>query len=413
MPDQPLNPLTAKLNIPDIPGLPGYMPKELNWENIKDIWKFIEEARESRDPAQWDEAVSSVKTALDTWRKKENKWVDLIRQFRIAQAVAARAPEGEKRQKALDAAERIRELMPPYVRKAADEPQGTIIPAKVRLIDQLIHQLEGIKQADFDAYHADVQGRIRKWQLEREKEQELIHKKLKKLDEHLNGIKDEKKRESIMRRINDVARDLNATEDPGQIEKLQGEIDRLRRFLTGATTPAGRAKIQERIDELKTELKTPDEMMAEAAKKTEDMKYDALLWLATIVAHPIKVIRTHRSPAQQPMSAPYMPHRKPEEEEPPVPPGPPPAATECHIFLSLISEKRYDEAKAFCEKPYVINEGSLVVLDRISDVPVLNGLRGRVRFIDDDRLVVDLFKNDKVEDTAVNVSFYEAKPYMI
>lgn len=412
MADEPINPLTAKLDIPDMPGLPGYMPKELNWENIKDIWKFVEEARESRDPSQWDEAVSSVKTALENWRKKENKWSDLIKQYRIAQAVAKRAPEGEKRQKALDAAERIHEMMPPYVRKAADEPQGTIIASKVRLIDQLLHQLEGIRQADFDAYHADVQGRIRKWQLEQEAAQDLIKKKLRILDEHLNGIKDEKKRESILRRINDVAKDLNATEDPDQIEKLQNEIIKLRRRLTGATTPAGRAKIQERIDELKTELKTPEEMMAESAKKTEDMKYDALIWLATIVAHPIKVIRTHRAPQQQSLAAPYMPHRAPDEEEPPVPPGPP-AATEARIFFSLISEKRYDEAKEFCLNPYIINEGSLVTLNRISDAPILNGLKGRVRFIEDNRLVVDLFKNDKVEDTAVQVWLYEVQPYLL
>lgn len=411
MADAPLNPLTAKMNIPDMPGLPGYMPKELNWESIKDIWKFVEEARESRDPGQWDEAVSSVKTALDNWRKKENKWSDLIKQFRIASAVAARAPEGEKRQKALDRAEKIKELMPPYVRKTADDPQGVIVPSKVKLIDSLLHQLEGIRQGDFDAYHADVQGRIRKWQLEMEAEQELIKKKLRKLDEYLNGIKDEKKRESILRRINDVARDLNATEDPEQIEKLQGEIIKLRRRLTGATTPAGRAKIQERIDELKTELKTPEEMMALEAKKTDDMKYDALIWLATIVAHPIKVIRTNRSPQKQSMATPYMPHRQ-EEEEPTVPPGPP-AATEARIFFSLISEKRYDEAKDFCLNPYIINEGTLVMLDRISDVPVLNGLKGRVRFVEDNRLVVDLFQNDKVVDTAVKVGFYEVQPYLL
>jgi hypothetical protein len=410
MADEPLNPLTAKLNIPDMPGLPGYMPKDVNWENIKDIWKFIEEARESRDPAQWDEAVGAVKTSLQNWRKKENKWQDLIKQYRIAQAVAKRAPEGEKRQKALDAAERIHELMPPYVRKAADDPEGIILPAKVRLIDQLLHQLEGIRQADFDAYHSDVQGRIRKWQLEQENTEELVKKKIKKLYEHLDGVKDETKRRSLINRINDVAKDLNATEDPGQIEKFQNEIIRLRRFLTGATTPAGRAKIQERIDELKAELKTPDEMQAEQAKKTEEMKYDALIWLATIIAHPIKVIRTQRAPQQQSLSAPYMPHKSEEEEQ--IPPGPPPAANECRIFFSLISEGRYDEAKSFCLNPYIIDEGSLVTLTRISDVPVLNGLQGRVRFVEDDKLVVDLFKNDKVVDTAVKVSFYEAEPYL-
>ena len=415
MPDMPNRPegLTAKLNIPDIPGLPGFMPKEVNWENIKDIWKFIEDARESRDPAQWDEAVASIKTALEAWRKKENKWADLIKQFRIAQAVAKRAPEGEKRQKALDFVEKLHEMMPPYVRKAANEPEGTIVSSKVRLIDQLLHQLEGIRQADFDAYHADVQGRIRKWQLEKEAEQEMIHKKLRKLDELLNGVKDEKKKEAIIRRINDVAKDLNATEDPAQQEKLMAEIAKLRRRITGATTPAGRAKIQEHIDELKSELKTPDESMAEQAKKTEEMKYDALLWLATIIAHPIKVIRTHRSPKQQPMSAPYMPHRQPDEEEPKIPPGPPPAATECHIFLSMISEGLYDDAKAFCEDPYVISEGCLVMLQKIADTPALNGLKGRVRLVNDNHMVVDLFKNDCVVDTAVNVALYEAQPYLM
>lgn len=408
----PNDPLTAKLNIPDMPGLPGFMPKDLDWDNIKDIWKFIEEARESRDPAQWTEAVSSIKSSLDAWRQKENKWANLIKQYRIATAVAKRAPEGEKRQQALDIAERLHEMMPPYVRKAADDPQGTVVSSKVRLIDQLLHQLEGIRQGDFDAYHADVQNRIKKWQAEKEQEQELIKKKLRKLDEHLNGVKDEKKRESIQRRISDLGKDLNATEDPNHIKKLQEEITNLRRRLTGATTPAGRAKIQERIDELKTELKTPEEQMAEQAKKTEDMKYDALMWLATIVAHPIKVIRTQRAPQQQSVAAPYMPHRAPDEEDQ-IPPGPPPAATECRIFFSFINEGRYDEAKSFCLNPYVINEGSLVVLNRISDVPVLNGLKGRVRYMEGDRVVVDLFQNDKVEDTAVSVALYEAEPYLI
>lgn len=410
-------PLSAPLDIPDMPGIPAYMPKELDWENIKDIWKFIEEARESRDPAQWTEAIGSVKIALENWRKQENKWADIIKKYRIAQAVVKRAPEGERRQKALDAAEVIHEIMPPHIRKIADTPGGTITPVKVRVIDQLLHQLEGIRQGDFDAYHVDVQNRIRKWQLGIEQEQVLIKKKLVKLDEYLNGIKDEKKRLAIQRRIEDVTKDLNATEDPEQADKYQKEITNLSRRLTGATTPAGRAKIQERIDELKIELKTPEELMAESAKKTDEMKYDALMWLATIVAHPIKVIKTKRSPQQQSLAAPYMPHRRPEEEEEiqgQIPPMPPPAASECRILLSLIREGRYDAAKTFCEDPYVVDIGSLVTLENITDAPILNGLKGRVRIVgDDDKLVVDLFKNDKVEDTAVNVAVYEIKPYLV
>lgn len=412
MPDMPHNPLTAKLDIPNMPGLPGYMPKELDWKNIKDIWKFIEDARESRDPEQWEEAVSSIKVALENWRRAENKWADLIKKLRIAQAVAKRAPEGEKRQKALDTIENLREMMPPSIRKIADQPEGTFVSNKVTVIDQLIHQLEGIRQGDFDSFHADVQNRIRKWQLELEQEQELIKKKIVKLNEVLFGVKDEKKREAIGRRINDLTRELDATEIPDRISVLKKEISSLYRRLTGATTEAGRAKIQERIDELKTELKTPEEMMAASAEKTDEMKYDALMWLATIVAHPIKVIKTRRSPGQQSLSAPYMPHRRPEEEEqPPMPPPAGPAATECQIFFSMIREGRYETAKAFCLDPYVIDEGSLVELEGISN-PVLNRLKGRVRLVTD-RLVVDLFKNDAVTESAVSVALYEAKPYLI
>lgn len=463
--------LSAKMDIPDIGETKPHMPTDFSWGNITEVWKAIEHSRQTREPKEWEEVCQAVAQGLKNWRAKETKWADKLKKLQLIKVLVDRTPEGELRQKRLDAYEREIESFPWRMQKAARQGR-TIAPVRVRTIDELTRSLEGVKQGDFEAYHPSVKSAIRNFQLNREQEQHGHRRKMKQLLERLHGIKDPVRRAPLERALKTIGEKLqspNIDEVEGKI--LSREADALIRRLEGAQTDAGKAKIEKNIASLKEEIKTPEELRHEQLKYSEGLKYDALLWIVTNVAHPIKatpapVAGGSRGPAQEarpvgpmpympPGSKPYgkegskplggiwdvpreplkpareggkpaagehwKPYRKqvrPRDVDRPGIGGQkvyPPKADECRIFLSLIHEGKYNQAKKFIENPYVVDEGSLVVLENIADMPELNGLKGRVRTFSEESgrsVVVDLFKNNVVTDSAIMVALYEARPYL-
>lgn len=453
MPDMPEKPapegLTAPLNIPNVPGMPATMPQSLDWENITNIWQAIEHARQTKDPQEWMAVTSSVADALKSWRKKESKMSDDMRIYQIIKRHAELKPEGEQRQAILDKLEKLRETMPPALRRAAEAGKKVFTPIRVKTIDELHRQLEGIRQGDFESYHPDVKGRIRKFGLDAQEEQEILQRQLRIQYERLEGIKDPKRRAPLERRLKELNDRFQSAQDPLEEKQLSREMDALERRLEGAKTDAGRAKINENITTIKSKIKTPDELRQAQQQYSDNLKYDALLWLVTVISHPIKARPAHvpgasRGPSQaaQPVGKmPYVPPKPGEIWQVPKPPPDRPkkmpktllgrakaeedpmsqrpygrGASECHIFLSMIHEGKFAQAKTFMDKPFTIAEGSLVTLENISDMPELNGLKGRVRELSEESgrsVIVDLFKNDVIADSAIKVAFYEARPYLL
>lgn len=488
-PQKPVDkgPLSAPLNIPDMPDVKHEMPKEFDWSNISELYKAIDDIRRSGDEAAWNDAVDSVRDALRGWRENENKHNDLLKTYRFYKSLADRNVgvtdkneqlkiknriadlrtqlldksrtgaeqaviksgilkllkqlEGNPlgRERFLTQAQTAREMLPPKIRAIADKPGAAISPVNTNMVDDLSRQLEGIRQGDYESYHPDVKQRIRNYQLELEQEQVSIQKRLKELDERLNGVKDPERVKAFEARIDYLysalqrgTLPLEPGDIPGQkrpltekqIERYKREVSSLTRRLTGATRPEGRAKLEEKILDEKRKIKTPDEIQQLVAKKVNSLKYDALMWVATTVAHPIKVLKTRRSAAPKPMGPMYFPpgHNPPPatfmgKEQYGVHPeaGPRPPTSECEIFSALIEEGLYEEAKFFCEDPFDLAEGDLVVLENIADDTELNGLKGRVRRIESGGgrcVTVDLFKNNIVSDPAIIVAPYEARPYI-
>ena len=136
------------------------------------------------------------------------------------------------------------------------------------------------------------------------------------------------------------------------------------------------------------------------------------MWLVTNIAHPIKVLHTQRSMVDRPTSAPYAAPKPP--ELPPDEMGddqsdielerPPKEASECRILVSLIADGKLNEAKIFWTEQYGLSKGDIVVLS--------NGLKGRVRLVESDAVIVDLFKNDIINEDAVRTRLYDAKLYL-
>ena len=473
-------PLTAPLNIPDIPDVKHEMPKEFDWSNISDLYKAVDEVRRSGDEAEWNNAVDSVKQALSGWKDSESKYSELLKTYRFYKSLADRQVGTVEKHEQLKIKERIaglrqqlldknlpdtaksvvksgilkllkqlegnplakerfmnqaqaaREALPPKLRAIADKPGAPIAPFSTNLVDDLGRQIEGIRQGDYDAYHPDVKQRIRNYQLELEAEQKGIEKNIKDLHERLDGVKDEVRVKSMNQRIDYLYTALQRGTlpmEPGdipgqkrpldekQLERMKREISALTRRLTGATKPEGRAKLEKKIFDEKRKIKTPPEIQQFVAQKVKSMKYDALMWLATTVAHPIKVLKTARSASPKPMGPMYFPQGyKPGPTERPMPKAAPkPPTSECEIFSALIEEGLYDEAQYFCEDPFDIAEGDLVVLENIADDTDLNGLKGRIRHISSDSgrcVTVDLFKNNMVSDPAIIVAPYEVRPYI-
>ncbi len=499
-PQQKPEGLTAPLNIPDIPGLAPSMPQDLNWENISDIWQAIEHARQTKDPAEWNEVTAAVGDSLRSWRKKETQSADNLQMYNLMRRHALLKPEGsEERQKILDRLQKLKETFPPAVQRAIErddqrissekgvrstlqqradvmkpgeqqvsgrwvepgkaelqsqvkkmeQPRAKVPLPRVAMIDSLIRQLEGIRQADFESYHPDVKNRIKKFGTDAEEAQDVLQRQLKIQHERLEGIKDPKRRAPLEHRLNELNNRYQNTQDEVESKRLEGEMDALIRRLEGAKTEAGRAKIAGNIENIKAQMKTPEELRLAQREYSNNLKYDALLWLVTTVAHPIKARPAHvpgasRGPSQAASPVGKMPYVPPKPGElwqvPRIPESPKKTpktllgrakaeedpmsyrpykkggASECHIFLSMIHEGKFEHAKAFIETPFIMEEGSLVVLENITDMPELNGLKGRVRKFSEESgrpVVVDLFKNDVIADPAIKVAFYEARPYLL
>jgi hypothetical protein len=449
MPAQQPESLTAPLNIPNIPGMPSTMPQSLDWENITNIWQSIEHARQTKEPQEWMAVTSAVADALKTWRKKESKMSDDMRVYQIIKRHAELKPEGEERQAILDKLEKLRETMPLKLRKAAEAGHKAFMPVKVKTIDELSRSLEGIRQGDFESYHPDVKNRIRKFGTEAEEEQDTLRRQIRIQHERLNGIQDPKRRAPLLKRLEDSNKKYQASTDEVEAKQLEREMDALTRRLEGAKTDAGKAKINDTITNLKAKLKTPEELRQAQQKYSDNLKYDALLWLVTVISHPIKARPPHvpgasRGPSQAAQPVGKMPYTPPKPGDIWKVPMPPPSvkktprtllgrakaeedpmsqrpygpqgASECHIFLSMIHEGKFAHAKAFMNSPYVVAEGSLVTLENITDMPELNGLKGRVRAFSEESgksVIVDLFKNNVIADPAIKVAFYEARPYLL
>lgn len=454
MPETPQTPasqpegLTAPLNIPNIPGMVSTMPQDLSWENITNIWQAIDHARQTKDPQEWQAVTSSVADALKSWRKKESQMADDMRVYQIIKRHAELKPEGEERQKILDKLEKLKASMPYKVRQAAEAGKKVFMPVKVKTIDDLTRSLEGIRQADFESYHPDVKNRIRKFGVDKQEEQDVLQRQIRIQHERLDGIQDPKRRAPILRRLQELNDKYQRSNDDAEIKQLGKEMDALERRLEGAKTEAGRAKIAQTIEKLKAQVKTPDELRQAQQQYSDNLKYDALLWLVTVISHPIKARPPHapgatRGPSQaaSPVGKmPYVPPKPGEIWQVPMPPKSdkpqktpktllgrakaeedpmsfrPYGASECRIFLSLIHEGKFIQAKKFMNDPYIIDEGSLVILGNITDMPELNGLKGRVRAVSEESgrsVIVDLFKNDVIADQAIKVSLYEARPYLL
>lgn len=352
-------------------------------------------------------------------------------------------------------------------------PRAKITPPRTRFIDSLLQTLEGIRQGDWDAYHPGIRREIREFQLNRDHEQDVLKKQLIVQTERRDGVlprREEgiegnpKKADAIIKRIKQCGADLDKTppEYEGEINRLKKEIDALERRLYGAKTAAGKADIDKKIAEIKTKLKTPEQLQSEHNAYAHNRKYDALIQFVTTITNPDKAsgprvpgMSTGPSQAARPVGPvqPYLPpgemvggKMQPKAGSVWSVPKPPPAperkgpktllgrahaqedpmsvrpygkkrgASECRIFLSMIDEGRYAQAKAYMGKPFVVNEGSIVVLENIVDIPELNGLKGVVREIYEESgrsVVVALFKNDVVIDPAIKVAFSEVRPYLV
>jgi hypothetical protein len=94
------------------------------------------------------------------------------------------------------------------------------------------------------------------------------------------------------------------------------------------------------------------------------------------------------------------------EYEPPKPKE----ASECRIFVNLIDEGRFVQAKKFWQKQYSLQRGDLVELTNHGCA----GLKGCIRLIEANspQVVIDLFKNDVITEQAVRVALYQVQPYL-
>jgi hypothetical protein len=351
------------------------VPVSLTWENIGVLWDRINNTRASKDPAAWETLVDDVRLALEDWREVVNYWPKLIKKYNLIKHLRDRS-EGEKRQAHDDAIQSIRDKMSPQILKAVDGNKK-IVPIKLRVIEDLLHMLEGVRQGDFNAYSGPVKTKLAQWEQEAKEEQHKFEMLKRNLLDRLNGVQDEVRRGTMTRRIEqlysnikDTNWQIKNTDNPNENERLEKrisgynkEIKSISRRLEGVKKPESRTRIQVMLNEIdnglsettaemfntqacqacegagKTEdvvcrlcdgsgrighggykffpgakLRSEEEIKQEMLKKAADAKYDALLWIVTNISHPIKVLKTKKSFADRPVKMPYMPPEQKEEE---------------------------------------------------------------------------------------------------
>lgn len=421
--------------------MPDPVPASLDWKNINALWSNIEQAKKTKDPAQWEQVTGSVKAALDDWKRVVNKWPDLVKKFHIVKQHAERMTDPEKKQIALDAIQRMREQMPANIKAAVDSGKK-LVPVKFETVESLLQSLEGIRQGDWQAFAGPVKTELANWYENQRSEQHQLQQMKKTLLERLHGVQDPEKRVALGERIKAISKDKQGwlrqaemSTDPEQKKRytqyaknVDKEISSIERRLLGAKGEDTKAKLMVMLRELEVgipddskvwppdwagrKIRTDDELRSNLKVKGAEAKYDALMWLVTNIAHPIKVLNTQRSMVNKPTTAPYAAPKPPE-----LPPDemssdesdielerPPKEASECRILASLIADGKLNEAKKFWIEQYGLSQGDLVVLS--------NGLKGRVRLIESNTMIVDLFKNDLIKESAVRTRLYDAKLYL-
>lgn len=405
--------------------MPDPVPASLDWKNINALWSNIEQAKKTRDPAQWEQVVGSVKSALDDWKRIVNKWPDLVKKFHIVKQHAERMTDPEKKQTALDAIQRMRDQMPDHIKASVDSGKK-LVPVKFETVENLLQSLEGIRQGDWQAFAGPVKTELANWYEAQRLEQHQLQQLKKTLLERLHGVQDPEKRVALGQRIKAILKDKNdwlrqaqLSTDPGQKQRYESyaknvdkEVSSIERRLLGAKGEDTKSKLTVMLRETEQKLKDDNVLRRELAQKGNLAKYDALMWLVTNIAHPIKVLNTQRSMIDKPLSAPYAAPKPPE-----LPPDemsddesdielerPPKEASECRILASLIADGKLNEAKNFWVEQYGLSKGDLVVLS--------NGLKGRVRLIESNTMIVDLFKNDTIKENVVRTRLYDAKLYL-
>jgi len=142
--------------------MPDPVPASLDWKNINALWSNIAQAKKSKDPAQWEQVVNSVRTALDDWKNVINKWPNFVKKYHIIKQHVERISDPEKKQTALDAIQRMREQMPANIKKAVDSGQK-LVPVKFETVENLLQSLEGIRQGDWAAFAGPVKADLTHW----------------------------------------------------------------------------------------------------------------------------------------------------------------------------------------------------------------------------------------------------------
>ncbi|MEM3000569.1 MAG: hypothetical protein QXU32_00975 [Nitrososphaerales archaeon] len=407
-------------------------PISLDWQNIENVWAQIKSVKDSKDPRQWESLINAVRKAIDDWRRSVdslhsdvNKYFTFKRAFEITK-------DPEKKQKYNDMANAILNRLPGHIRK--DVLAGKRVkPTSPVSIDSMYRALEGIRQADSDAYPAQVKEDIRIYSERLAERQHRLRLLRRALIERLDGVKDPKKLEAMNNRRNQIYNDYANLEreldiainnnDEKRVESIKNrmkplvaELKYLARRERGVENPEARAKLAEKIEEIDKQLLDDDQIRELVNKKAESMKYDALASFVTAIAMPIKVLYTNKLHRLR-MDKPYIPQGwdkskgAPQEKDSDI--GDKAETTgisESRILTKLIFDGRYKEAKAFAENPFSLNYGDLVIIES----GVAAGLKGRVRAIDVDSwsVVVDLFKNNKIANTWVEVALHKAKPYL-
>lgn len=403
--------------------MPEPVPANLNWQNIEAIWKAIQHAKSTKDPQEWEDVVASVAAALEDWKRVVNKWPELVKKFHLMVAHAKRIADPEKKQATLDAIQNIRDQMPRNIRDAVDAGKP-LVPVKLETIGNLMNSLEGIRQGDTDAYAGSVKKEMEHWYQLQQQEQHQLKMFRANLLERLHGVQDPEKRKVLGDRLQQIERDKRewgfemdkpeTTPDQKKryetyIKNLDKEVTSIYRRLKGAKGDETKAKLEVLLRETEAKMKTDEQLRQALQMKSLEGRYDALMWLVTNIAHPVKVLHTKRSEVEKPIGKAYAPPKPPEsvmpDDETEVElERPPKDVGECRILTTLIAEGQYEAAKKFWVNQYGLSVGDFVMLE--------NNLKGRVRLVENRTIVVDLFKNDIIKETAVRVAFNKVQPYL-
>jgi hypothetical protein len=405
--------------------MPDPVPTSLDWQNIHALWNDIEQAKKTQDPAMWEQITGNVKAALRDWKDVVNKWPLIVKKYHIIKANADHQKDPEKKQAALDLLQNLREKMPANIKKAIDNKEK-LVPVKFETVESLLQSLEGIRQGDWSAFAGPVKKELAHWAETTRLDQHKLRMLRTNLIERLHGIQDPEKRKSLADRIQSIQKDkadwgrqIDLSQDEGQrkryeayVNNLDKEISGIERRLLGAKGEETKAKLAVMIKEVEQKLMDDEAIRKELDRKGNAAKYDALMWLVTNIAHPIKVLHTQRSTIDKPLGAPYVAPKAPEQAPSQMSDDesdielerPPKEASECRILVSLISEGKFDLAKKFWINQYGLSSGDFVQLS--------NGVKGRVRLVEYRSVIVDLFKNDLIQESAVRVPLYGAQPYL-